>query len=180
VLAGQEESLGKHDSTDSPRKPSASEQHRRFIETARQLECDEDKERFEEKLKQIATAKAREIPKKSGSEMADIEGTAWRNSGGPFPSGNAGYGIKINSIDDRRRFFPKGTVTLIMGNIRCTANTDKKSFWDPRCGELIRAPIGQWMRSLGLIPWPDHDPHKFGLRQISPAVFEVRLTRRSQ
>jgi hypothetical protein len=34
-----------------------SEQHKRFIETARQLECDEDKERFEEKLKQIATAK---------------------------------------------------------------------------------------------------------------------------
>jgi hypothetical protein len=32
-------------------------QHRRFIETARQLECDEDKGRFEEKLKRIATAK---------------------------------------------------------------------------------------------------------------------------
>ena len=29
-------------------------QHKRFIETARQLECDEDKERFEEKLKRIA------------------------------------------------------------------------------------------------------------------------------
>jgi hypothetical protein len=32
-------------------------QHERFIETARQLECDEDKGRFEEKLKRIATAK---------------------------------------------------------------------------------------------------------------------------
>ena len=32
-------------------------QHERFIETARQLECDEDKERFEEKLKRIAKAK---------------------------------------------------------------------------------------------------------------------------
>ena len=29
----------------------------RFKETARQLECDEDKERFEEKLKRIAKAK---------------------------------------------------------------------------------------------------------------------------
>jgi hypothetical protein len=57
VLAEREDSLGKRDSTDSPRNPSASEQHRRFVETARQLECDEDKERFEEKLKQIATAK---------------------------------------------------------------------------------------------------------------------------
>ena len=32
-------------------------QHERFIETARALECDEDKERFEEKLRRIATAK---------------------------------------------------------------------------------------------------------------------------
>jgi len=28
-----------------------------FIETARQLECDEDKERFEERLKRIAKVK---------------------------------------------------------------------------------------------------------------------------
>ena len=34
-----------------------SQQHKRFIETARQLECDEDKERFEEKLGKIATVK---------------------------------------------------------------------------------------------------------------------------
>jgi hypothetical protein len=33
------------------------DQHERFIETTRQLECDEDKERFEEKLKRIARAK---------------------------------------------------------------------------------------------------------------------------
>jgi hypothetical protein len=32
-------------------------QHERFIETARTLECDEDKERFEAKLKRIAKAK---------------------------------------------------------------------------------------------------------------------------
>jgi hypothetical protein len=41
----------------SPPSPQQSDQHRRFIETARQLECDEDKERFEEKLKRIATVK---------------------------------------------------------------------------------------------------------------------------
>jgi len=39
-------------------------QGERFIETARQLECDEDKERFEEKLKRIAKAKpASDAPK---------------------------------------------------------------------------------------------------------------------
>lgn len=34
--------------------PDPKVQHKRFIETARTLECDEDKERFEEKLGQIA------------------------------------------------------------------------------------------------------------------------------
>lgn len=38
-------------------KRDASEQHKRFIETARALECDEDKGRFEEKLGRIAGAK---------------------------------------------------------------------------------------------------------------------------
>ncbi|MBV9860738.1 MAG: hypothetical protein JO267_01180 [Alphaproteobacteria bacterium] len=38
-------------------KPISPEQHKRFVETARELECDEDKERFEERLKRIAEAK---------------------------------------------------------------------------------------------------------------------------
>jgi hypothetical protein len=49
------------------RKPDltqpASEQHRRFIETARTLEADENKVRFEAKLKRIAKAKPK--PEKS-------------------------------------------------------------------------------------------------------------------
>jgi hypothetical protein len=36
-------------------------QHERFIDTARALECDEDKERFEEKLGRIARAKSSQI-----------------------------------------------------------------------------------------------------------------------
>jgi hypothetical protein len=40
-------------------KPSHKDQFERFKEAARQLGCDEDKERFERKLGQIATAKAR-------------------------------------------------------------------------------------------------------------------------
>ena len=39
-------------------KPAtATDQHARFIETARALECDEDKERFEAKMKRIVKAK---------------------------------------------------------------------------------------------------------------------------
>jgi hypothetical protein len=41
----------------TPHRQSDQQQHRRFVETARALECDEDKGRFEEKLKRIATAK---------------------------------------------------------------------------------------------------------------------------
>jgi hypothetical protein len=37
-------------------KKAQDEQFRRFVETARELGCDEDKERFEEKLKRIAKA----------------------------------------------------------------------------------------------------------------------------
>jgi len=43
---------------DKPAGDDREAQHKRFVETARALECDEDKERFEAKLKRIAKAKA--------------------------------------------------------------------------------------------------------------------------
>lgn len=50
--------------------PEASEQHRRFIEAARELECDEDKERFEEKLGRIAKSRpaAKPAPRPKSDE----------------------------------------------------------------------------------------------------------------
>ena len=45
------------------RSSVGADQHKRFIETARQLECDEDKERFEEKLGKIAKAKPKPAAK---------------------------------------------------------------------------------------------------------------------
>jgi hypothetical protein len=53
------------------KKPPATQQrdqHQRFIETARQLECDEDKERFEEKLKRIATATPKPKPSRKSEK----------------------------------------------------------------------------------------------------------------
>jgi hypothetical protein len=46
------------------------EQHKRFIETARELECDEDKERFEDKLGKIASApvSAKRITERKGKK----------------------------------------------------------------------------------------------------------------
>jgi len=49
-----------------PEPKPVNEQHKRFIETARELECDEDKERFEKQLGKIATAQqGRKKPKGS-------------------------------------------------------------------------------------------------------------------
>jgi hypothetical protein len=50
--------MAKRGSAKPPSQERSADQYRRFIETARALECDEDKERFEEKLKRIASAKA--------------------------------------------------------------------------------------------------------------------------
>ncbi len=47
--------MTRQNSTDSGNRKGS--QAERFMETARQLECDEDKERFEEKLKRIAKVK---------------------------------------------------------------------------------------------------------------------------
>jgi hypothetical protein len=46
-----------------PKNPKPiSDQQKRFVETARALECDEDKERFEEKLGRIARVKSAAKP----------------------------------------------------------------------------------------------------------------------
>jgi hypothetical protein len=49
----------------SERKLDAADQHRRFIETARELGCDENEAAFEEKLRRIATVKPK--PKEQAS-----------------------------------------------------------------------------------------------------------------
>lgn len=45
-------------------KPDADKktQHQRFVETARELECDEDEAAFDEKLRRIATVKPKPQP----------------------------------------------------------------------------------------------------------------------
>jgi hypothetical protein len=48
-----------------PPQPPPKKQVDRFIETARALECDEDKERFEAKMKRIAKVRsAKPLPSK--------------------------------------------------------------------------------------------------------------------
>ena len=108
--------------------------------------------------------------------MSNIHGTAWKNGSG-FPPGNSGYGIKIDKLEERLRYFPRGTIELFLEGLPhpVQANTDKKSFWTASCGELINVEIGSWMRSVGLIPWREGDPPKFVVRRVSTGTFEVRL-----
>ena len=42
-------------------KKTSKEQTKRFLEAARELECDDDKERFEERLKKIAKQKPKTV-----------------------------------------------------------------------------------------------------------------------
>jgi hypothetical protein len=54
-------------------KKSDPTQSKRFIETARELGCDEDEAAFEEKLKQIATAKPRRQAPRKRPPKKDLE-----------------------------------------------------------------------------------------------------------
>lgn len=49
----------------SPAKRVGISQRERFIEAARELECDDDKERFEGRLKKIAKAKPKDSTPKA-------------------------------------------------------------------------------------------------------------------
>jgi hypothetical protein len=58
--------MGRWNSVKSGRtKTTDIQQHKRFIETARELGCDEDEAAFDEKLKRIVTAKPKPKPKPS-------------------------------------------------------------------------------------------------------------------
>lgn len=104
--------------------------------------------------------------------------TAWNN--GAHHESGAGYGLKI-SAGDRDRYFRRewGSIILELQGVPepITVNTDKPSFWDPVCGELISKDIGQWLRSNGKAPWPKRNPPKFSMEPISGNRFFVHLSK---
>jgi hypothetical protein len=58
VIHSDRDRKADHETEKSNEQPAIGKpQHERFIETARELGCDEDEAAFEEKLKRIATAK---------------------------------------------------------------------------------------------------------------------------
>lgn len=96
--------------------------------------------------------------------------TAWNNGG-------TGYGIKVHS-KDRDQFFKKEwkSVTLEFENspIKAQVNVAKKSFWTPKCKELIKKEIGEWLRDNGLDSWLEGHPPKLLLELLGSRHFLLR------
>jgi len=99
---------------------------------------------------------------------------AW-NNGAHHPSG-AGYGLKV-SAEDRDRYFRRTwkfvtvEISASPGQKTIQINTDKPSFWDSTCRELISKEIGIWLKSQNLAPWPKGSPPRLSLRPAGEARF---------
>lgn len=102
--------------------------------------------------------------------------TAWNN--GSHHESDAGYGIKI-SVNDRDRFFNSRWKIVILEldgyHQPVKVNTNKKSFWGPKCRELISKDIGIWLRQNGLAPWPKGKPPKLEMIHLEANRFQVHV-----
>ena len=102
--------------------------------------------------------------------------TAW-NCGTHSKTG-AGYGIKIDA-GDRDNNFDKTwnqAILLLEGESKpIMVNTNKKSFWNATCRELISQEIGLWLINNAKAPWPKQHPPKLIMTHIKDNQFEVRF-----
>ena len=100
--------------------------------------------------------------------------TAWNN--GQHHCSGAGYGIKI-SISDRNAYFKKSWQTVLVtlpNGEEIEVNTNKKSFWDKTCRELIHKEIGKWLRDSGNAPWRRGCPPRFELLPRQERCFAMK------
>jgi hypothetical protein len=99
--------------------------------------------------------------------------TAWNN--GKHCRSGAGYGLKLASVDRDRHFKKSWTsvVVTLPNGTTATINTDKKSFWNETCRELISKDIGVWLVAKKLAPWPDRAPPRFELKPIGERRFAL-------
>ena len=105
-------------------------------------------------------------------------GTAW-NNGSPSMSG-AGYGIKLKP-EDRDKYFDReskyATLRLEGQAADIHVNTDKPSFWNGTCRELINMKIGRWFISNGIAKWVKGHPPKLQLEPVGEQIFHVTILR---
>ena len=90
--------------------------------------------------------------------------TVWNN--GSHNKSGAGYGLKI-SVTDRDNYFKKTTKSAILylegQKNAISVNTDKPSFWNPVCRELISKDIGVWLIENKMAKWKAGHPPKFSM-----------------
>jgi len=89
--------------------------------------------------------------------------SAWNN--GRHHKTGAGYGLKIR-IKDRNHYFKKSWKTVVVqlpNGTQVEFNTDKTSFWNDTCSELIKKEFGNWLITNNMAPWPYRKPPKFQL-----------------
>jgi len=100
--------------------------------------------------------------------------TAWNN--GTHHSDGNGYGIKL-SPNNRDKFFHREwkTILLELGDesLIVVINTDKDSFWNKSCRELISVEIGKWLIKHKLAPWSKGNPPHLELDQIEGRRFRL-------
>lgn len=78
--------------------------------------------------------------------MNRIECSVWNN-------GAKGWGLKVlGGLEIRELHFRRGLspVQIALDGTLFPFNIDKKSFWTPGCGELIKVPLRNWIIGNGL------------------------------
>ena len=106
-------------------------------------------------------------------------GTAWNN--GSHQKSGAGYGIKLTPRD-RDKYFRRPEVFLNLDGLAgdIPVNTDKQSFWNDACRELISKDIGLWLISNGRAPWAKGHPPKLQLEPAGKRTFKVTIVKESR
>lgn len=97
--------------------------------------------------------------------------TSWSN-------GKNGFGFKISAAE-RDKYFSKDIHTVIIQlpqrgsflNVKC--NTNKASFWNETCKELISSKIGDWLKEMKFYPWPNGIPPKFEAEKVNENTYIV-------
>jgi len=109
--------------------------------------------------------------------MPTFEAKAW-NNGQHHPTG-AGYGLQISRSDRDRHFIRSWrTVQLLgFGAGPITVNIDKKSFWDPKCRELISVHLGRWMIAQKIGSWPHRKRPIITLIPKGSGIFQLHSYR---
>ena len=59
-------------------------------------------------------------------------------------------------------------------------NTDKQSFWNDACRELISKEMGLWLINNGRAPWEKGHPPKLQIEPAGERTFKVTILQKPQ